>query len=116
MKLFTIRMFTATKTGHEFIHKRVELTDECFAAMQDWATQSRGDLIKVKYAKDERQEAALWAPVYESYNAMIKRLPTEFHKHPDNAAVIAHFFALCIDNPELISVPVPVHSRESVGV
>lgn len=106
MKIFTVRMFTATKTGHEFIHKRVELSDECFDTMQAWASNNRADLIKVKYAKDERQEAALWAPVYESYNAMIAGLPTEFHKHPDNAAVIAHFFSLCIDNPELIAEPV----------
>ncbi|NEZ55426.1 hypothetical protein [Adonisia turfae] len=114
MKLFTIRMFTATKTGHEFIHKRVELSDECFAIMQAWASQSRADLIKVKYAKDERQEAVLWAPVYESYNKMIASLPAEFHKHPDNAAVIAHFFTLCIDNPELIAEPVTVSQMVSV--
>lgn len=113
MKLFTIRMFTATRTGHEFIHKRVELSDECFAAMQAWAFQSRADLIKVKYAANEHEEAALWAPVYASYNAMISGLPVEFHEHPDNAAVTAHFFTLCIDNPELIAVSVPVEQLVS---
>ena len=104
MKLFTIRMFTATRTGHEFIHKRVELSDECFAAMQAWASQSRADLIKVKYAKDEHEE---------SYNTMISGLPSNFHEHPDNAAVTAHFFTLCIDNPELIAVSVPVEQLVS---
>ena len=113
MKLFTIRMFTATRTGHEFIHKRVELSDECFAAMQAWATQSRADLIKVKYAKDEHEEAALWAPVYKSYNKMISGLPTDFHEHPDNAAVTAHFFTLCIDNPELIAESVATEQMVS---
>lgn len=29
MKIFTIRMFTATKTGHDFIYERVELSDDC---------------------------------------------------------------------------------------
>ena len=115
MKIFTIRMFTATRTGHEFIHKRVELSDECFSTMQGWAAQNRDSLIKIKYAKDEHEEAALWAPVYQSYNEMIRRLPTEFHKHPDNPAVIAHFFSLCIDNPELMAASVPAEQLASVS-
>ena len=116
MKTFTIRMFTSTRTGHEFIHKRVELSDDCFAIMQDWAVQNRGDLIKVKYAKDEHEEAALWGPVYESYNTMISKLPTEFHKHPDNPAVISHFFNLCIDNPEFIAVSAPAGHPSALGL
>ena len=56
---------------------------------------------------------ALWAPLYESYNKMISGLPGDFYEHPDNAAVTAHFFTLCIDNTELISETVSVEQLVS---
>ena len=44
---------------------------------------------------------------------MISGLPGDFYEHPDNAAVTAHFFTLCIDNTELISETVSVEQLVS---
>lgn len=111
MHKYTIRAFLSTKDGYQFIHKTVDIPEETFAAMQAWSMSQRAKLIEIKQTGND----GLWAGVYDSFNALLK----EHHAlsvAPDGEHITAHFFALCIDNPELIAVPVPVHSRESVGV
>ena len=106
---YTIRTFTSTKDGYRFIHKTVDIPEATFAAMQGWAASQRAALIEIKQTGND----GLWAGVYESFNKLLK----DHHAlsvEPDGEFITAHFFSLCIDNPELIAEPVAAEQMVSV--
>lgn len=97
---YTIRAFLSTKDGYRFIHKTVDIPKETFAAMQQWAASQRAALIDIKQNGND----SLWAGVYDSFNALLKAHHA-LSVGADGEFITAHFFALCIDNPEMIAVP-----------
>jgi hypothetical protein len=98
---FTVRMFAATRHGHEFIHRDVELPDGLWMKLQAWASTNRGTLIRAKYA-DRPERVNLMAPLYASYGELSRSIPLELAQDAGIQAAIAHFFNLAIDNPEML--------------
>ena len=99
---FTVRMFASTQDGYQFIHKRVDIPTTLWEAMMQWAVEQRDRLIEVKSCENEQEEAALWAPIYESYGAVTAALAVKQAQDVDIQGAIAHFFNLAIDNPEML--------------
>lgn len=97
----TIRTWTMTPAGGQFILETVTIDDRVFELLQKWGHQMKDTLLAFKYS-DEDGKSGLAQIIYDSFNALTKSLPDVYRKDMSKVRAVGHYFTLAQDNPELI--------------